>query len=784
MVKYYTIIAGVLFSLNSLAQTGTIKGTITTADSKPAEFVNVFIKGTNIGATTNQFGNYSIVKAPIGEQTIVVSSIGLQSQERTVTVKEGETVIMDISVSEKASELGEVVVTGQKRRVSMATKTNTPLEDLPMSIQIVDKELMQQQLIIDTRDAIKNVSGITVTGTYNGGYTYFNSRGFGMNNWSNFRRNGAMIWNMGHHHNDNIEQVEILKGPASVLYGDVAPGGIMNFVTKKPLNYDYKRFEMRVGQYGLFRPTIDLSGPLNEKGTVLYRLNATYERSNSFRDMVNNETTMLTPSITWKITPKLTWDVEGVYKYDNRVGDPGIVSPDGTFEGVKNIPVSTFLSEPGATYSFGERNLFSTLNYNINDKWRIRSQSYYTYTNRDVSNIYFNGNPDADGNLSRSQYVFHQYWHGYGSNLDLIGNFNTKGIKHQALIGIDYMNNGGKWTEGVWETMDSTINIYNPQYGLSTFKGDPMHWSKFRNFYERTGIYVQDQLSAFNDKLHVLLGARYNITRYGNDFTNKEDEPVGHYIPVDKLISPRFGVVYKPLKKLSLYGSYSQSYEMNGQDWIDFSKAIAPTDAAQTEFGIKSSLFDDRLGITVSAFQIDKKNVYGWIDAPTEPTIDYISWDADGLWATYQGGHHRSKGVELDVNGKIFDALTINATYAYVDARIITDPAFESGKELEGNARNSGSLWLNYAFKNKVKGLELGYGVFYKDRFYMSTANNPEELVASYYTMDASLAYSFKKVTTRFNVSNLTNNIGFTGSRGVYEPLWVRRAMLSVAVRF
>jgi iron complex outermembrane recepter protein len=592
------------------------------------------------------------------------------------------------------------------------------------------------------------------------------------------------IWNMGHHHNDNIEQIEILKGPASVLYGDVAPGGVMNFVTKKPLNYDYRKFEMRIGQFGLFRPTIDLSGPANEKGNVLYRINATYERSNSFRDVINNETTMLTPALTWLISPRLTWAVEGMFKHDNRVGDPGLVSPDGTFEGLKQLPVSTFLGEPGATYTFGERNLFSTLNYQINGAWRVRSQTYYAHTNRVVRNIYFVGTPDQDGNVSRRQHYSDQYWKGYGSNLDLIGEFNTGIFKHQALIGVDHTYNGGKYTNSVRTVLDTKLNVFAPEYGLSQLTDNPMHWRKPNYIYERTGIYVQDQISAFDEKLHLLLGARYNISKQGDEYTNKEDEPDGHFLPVDKLISPRIGLVYKPLNRLSLYGSYSQSYEMNGQDWIEPTILIAPTDASQLEFGIKTSLLKDMVGITISAFQIDKKNVYGWIDAITEPTINYISWDVDGQWATYQAGHHRSKGIELDVNGRVFNALTINASYAYVDAKVVSDPAFETGKELEGNARNSGSLWVNYTFDSFAKGWEIGYGVFYKDKFFLTTANNPEELVDSYYSMDASVAYSFRNITARLNVNNITNNIGYIGSYGVYEPLWVRRAMLSLAVKF
>jgi iron complex outermembrane receptor protein len=774
-----------IFSTTVFAQTGTIKGTVKTSDNKPVEYANVVIKGTTKGAATNMLGEYIIQNAPVGEQTIVTSHIGTEAVEKTVTVKDNETAIVDFILAESASVLGEVVVIGQKRRASSATKTNTPLEDLPISIQILDKELMQQQLIIDTRDAVKNVSGITVTGTYNGGYTVFDSRGFWMTNWSNFRRNGMMIWNMGHHHNDNIEQVEILKGPASVLYGDISPGAVMNFVTKKPLNYDYKRFELRLGQYGLIRPAIDLSGPLDDKGTFLYRLNASYEKSNSFRDEVNNETMMFSPALTWKIHPKLIWDAEGVLKTDERVGDPGIISPDGTFEGINKLPVSTFLGEPSGTYGFQERNLFSTFTFYLDDNWKIRNQTYYSATNRAANNIYFSTTPDSLGNLTRFQYSFHQYWRGWGNGFDIIGDFETGAFKHQVLIGFDYMKNGGKWSQPIWRKLDSTINVYNPEYGLSDIKADPINWSNFENFYERTGIYAQDQISAFDGKLQLLLGARYNITRHGNDYDKKEDEPANYFIPVDKVISPRFGLVYKPVKEVSLYGSYSQSYEMNGVDGIDPSKVIQPTDASQTEFGVKTSLLEDRLGITVSAFQIDKRDIYGWVHAPTQPTFAYISWRSDWRWATYVADHHQSKGFELDVHGKLFDALTINATYAYVKATVIEDPAYESGKELQGNARNSGSLWLNYDFKNTLKGFELGYGIYYKDKFYMSTHNKPEELVKSYYSMDVSVAYRYEKFTARLNTTNLTNNIGYLGGEtGRLEPYWVRRVILSVAVTF
>lgn len=764
-------------------EAGILKGTVVDSDKNPVAFTTVSVVNLKITTTTNEAGEYTLRNLPAGTQIIQVTYVSTDPVRKEVLIEKGKTSILDFSLAQSSRALGEVVVTGQKRRVSAATKTSTKIEDIPMSIQIVNKELMQQQQIIDVRDIIKNVSGMVTSGTYNGGYSYFSSRGFFMNTYNNQRRNGMMIWNMGQLFNDNIEQTEILKGPASVLYGDLSPGGIINFVTKKPLNYDFKRIEMRVGEYGLFRPAIDMSGPLDKKGNLLYRLNASYEKSKSFRDVVKNETIMVSTAFTWKIHPKLTWDVEAIYKSDERVGDPGIASPDGSFEAVKKLPVSVFHGEPAGIYNYKEKNLFSTINYQINANWNLRNQTFLSRTDRQPYNIYFSGTPDANGNLTRNQYTYHQYWNGFANTLDLIGNFRTGPLKHQAIAGLELMKNGGKWTKGIYRELDSAINVYRPRYGLSIMHDDPQDWEIFYDYLQQTGVYVQDQISAFDDKLQLLIGARYNFSSMGQEYNSKQDEPQGHNVPVNKLISPRAGLVYKPVKNISVYGSYSQSYEMNGSDYYNRAIAIQPTDASQIEFGVKTSILQDRLGITLSAFQIDKKDIYGFIESATEPAFEYISWDSLRGYASFQGGHHRSKGIEIDMNGKITKGLSANASYAYVDAYIIDDLAYKSGNQLWGSPKNSGSIWLNYAFQKKLKGLELGYGYFYKGSFYGSNDNDPGELVEGFYTMDVSVGYTFKILTARFNLSNFTNNKGYLGYFGAYEPQWVRRAVFSVAIK-
>jgi iron complex outermembrane receptor protein len=288
---------------------GTIGGTVRSADGQPAPFVSVALKDTGTGTTTDERGRYRLTGLAAGSYTLVVQGIGYAPQEQAVEVAEGAPTTADVTLPQSTRELGEVQVLGQKRRTASATRTNQELLDIPMSIQVIGQDVVQQQNAFDLATLTRNISGVNLKGTYAGGDTYqfFNARGFDLNNWQNYRRNGLMVWNMGTHFNDNIEAVEFLKGPAAILFGDVAPGGVMNFVTKKPLNYDYRRLELKVGQYGLLRPTLDVSGPLNEKRTLLYRVNTTYQQSNSFRDEVSSNALMLAPSLTWNVTPRLSW---------------------------------------------------------------------------------------------------------------------------------------------------------------------------------------------------------------------------------------------------------------------------------------------------------------------------------------------------------------------------------------------------------------------------------------------------------------------------------------------
>jgi iron complex outermembrane recepter protein len=761
---------------------GKISGVVRSADGLPAPYVTVTVKETSQSTITNEDGVFTIFQISAGSYTLVFSATGFEAVEKSFEVGKNQSINVEISLTQSAKQLSQVVVTGQKRRTFTVTKTNIPLLDIPMSIQVIDQQIIRQQGAFDLKDIVRNVSGVNQTGSYNGGYQYFNSRGFDMNNWTNFRRNGTLLWNMGNHYADFYESVEFLKGPSAILYGDVAPGGIINFVTKKPLNYQYGRVEMRVGQYGLFRPAIDVSGPLDKNGRVLYRLNTSYEKSKSFRNVVENETVMMAPAVTWKISPKATWNVELNYKKDERVGDPGLVSPDGTFDGLSRISEKTFLGEREATYNYRNTALFSNFKLYLNKQWYLQQTTSVMQTLRTPLNVYVNNDADSNGNVSRYQYFFRQKFNTKTAMLDAVGEVSTGPLRHKLLVGLDYVDDAIHDGGFLQEDIAGTINLFNPQQGTANLKALPLIWDKNVAFTTRLGVYAQDQISFLQDKLHLLLGVRYNRYVSGTRFENAADKPADYSEIVEKPVVPRFGIVYKPLQNISVYGSYAESYEVNGIDWIDPKKQVPPTLGKQFEVGMKADLLQRRLGVTLSVFNIEKENAYNWGSSSTQPTFEYISWTAeDGGWYTYQAKLHRSRGIELDINGKISDNLNILATGSYIKAEVVDDIVYPKGNWLSNQPREMFSVWANYKFSRALKGLSLGYGLFYKGSFFADYTNAPDGKVPSNYTMDAALGYSWNKWGAQLNVSNFTNRISYLGAFGSWEPQWTRRAVLTLS---
>jgi iron complex outermembrane receptor protein len=777
-----------LFS-NAQNQKGTITGSVQDKNGLPLSYVLVLLEGTSFGTDTNEEGEF-ILKAPTGNYTLVLKYIGYKENKLAITINESKNAEIKVILEGENNELGAIEVTGVKVKSSSATRTVMEILDVPQAIVVLGQKTIDQQGAFDLTTIVRNMSGVNFNGNYSGAgsYQFFNARGFDLSNSQNYRWNGMMIWNLGNNYSDNIEQVEFLKGPTSILFGDVAPGGIMNFVTKKPLADFTVDFDLKLGQWNLVRPALDISGPLSKSKNLRYRLNTSYEESNSFRKNVAYDRLVFAPTIAWDISSKLSLNVEAVFKKATSTDDPGLVSPDGTISGLNTLDPSLYLSETSHKYTFNDQSYFATLTYHLAKNWRVRAVGFAGNTMNRPFGIWPD-QPDSLGNFARNEYGYHQKLNNHSSSIDIYGSFYTGFVKHNLLLGAEFQATKYRYTnEGYLSPFDTT-NISNPN-STSAATVSPLDspYLPFESQIQRTGFYFQDQIMFFNEKLHLLIGVRAGQTKQGNHYF--QDELVGTSyegytddIVKINVVTPRVGLVYKPKRNMSIYGSYSEGYEINSpdifaQNYLTFSTPPA-TSSDQVELGAKMNLLKDKLGLSLSVFRINKKNPYGYVYLdPENPNYDEYN--------VYYDGHHRSQGIELDIDGKICKTLSLTAGFAFTDATIINDPGYASGNKLPNAPKYNGNVWLNYEPMKKLKGFTLGSGVYYKDKFFSGIDNNPDLEIPASYTVDVAVGYKYKQFGAQINVTNITNQINYANPWvfNLFEVRPLRRTVLTLTYNF
>ncbi|HUP11915.1 MAG TPA: TonB-dependent receptor, partial [Niastella sp.] len=321
-------------------ETGAIQGRVTTNDNQPAENVTVTLKELNRNTLTNQLGVYSIKHIKPGQYTLVVTMAGLQSKEQSITVKAQATTDTDFTLSENHKQLGEVVVTNHRsmndQPISIGKIAINPM-DLPQSLSVLGSGLIREQQALRLSDVIRNVNGVYMTTTRGNVQESFGARGYSLGN-TNLFKNGFRINSGVMPEMSSLEKVEVLKGSAAILYGQVAPGGIVNMVTKQPKFTHGGEVSMRIGSYDLYKPAFDIYGPVN--GSIAYRINGTYENAGSFRDQVKSERYYINPSLLFKLGKRTELLAEGDFMYHNFTPDFGIGTLDG--KQIPNVARSSF----------------------------------------------------------------------------------------------------------------------------------------------------------------------------------------------------------------------------------------------------------------------------------------------------------------------------------------------------------------------------------------------------------------------------------------------------------
>ncbi|BCA56596.1 Ferrichrome-iron receptor [Nitrospira sp. KM1] len=632
---------------------------------------------------------------------------------------------------------------------STATRTNTPLIDVPSSVEIVTRKVMDDQRAVRLEQALRNVSGVVTNEIVGRGINNDVTvcRGFACGYFKNNLRNDNGQQVLTYRDVANIQRLEVLKGPPSVLYGRSEPSGIVNIMTKQPQEEKYASLEAIFGSYGLYRPMVDITGPLNEEKTLLYRVNAAYENSESFRDIVRGQRYFVAPVFTWKMDNKTTLTIEGEYIKNYATFDPGLPALG---SGAPAVPNSRYLGEPFAHQDTEEGRAGFVLTHHLNSSWRIESLMRADVTHRRTLAVFTNGVLPGNQLVSRSAQDTISDAHSYYWRNDVIGNVATGSVKHTVLGGVELGRQDRSSALG--GILINPLNMFNPVYGQNPPLNIPIT-NRSDAFANAAGVYLQDQ-AALLDNLHLLIGARgdYFYQHSSAGIAARTETKAENWA-----FSPRIGMTFQPVKPVAIYANVTRSFNPQFNVLGNADNQFNPETGTQYEAGVKTDVVPGRLTSTLAFYRIVKRNV--------------VTVDPFNPLLSVQTGEQRSQGIEFDVAAQLLPGWKVIATYAYTDARITSDNFFPVGNRLPLVARHTGSLWSTYDFQaGLLENFGVGGGLFAVGER-AGDLNNTFE-IPGYVRADAALYYRKPDIFThtnliaQLNVQNAFDQPYYTGGAG------------------
>lgn len=783
---------------------------------KPVAGAAVKVAGTETGITTDDQGQFTIEAKGL----LQVSGVGY----RTITVRGKERSFV-IELVPEITELQTVEVVGRASKEYnsdysfSAMKIAARNKDIPQSVNTVTKELIADRQAFQLADAVKIVSGVAPSSYYN----QYAIRGISQN------EEGQIINGMRTRQyyflqplTTNIERVEVLKGPASASFSSVDPGGSINLVTKKPLAISRKEVSMSVGSFSTMRGTLDFTGPLNEKKTLLYRLNGAYQEARSYRDLVRNNSLLVSPSFSY--IPNTRTAVNAEMIVSNMAGNLDRGQPVfGAVAGVTNLnstPISLNLGASNDFFKSKEMIIMGNLAHRFTDNislnvsymkqnWTEDLQEHRT-TNAFAVDI--NNRPVTS--QAAMQFVQRkQFWNvdNLSSYLNITGN--TGPLRHNLLAGYDLnrwqkLKGGGQnAARGYLLTNGSVASSFVPasaaSYQTMTVDGvvmprpnvahfdlkNPVYSIRNVNDYVmnvRTAlqpaltttqaVYVQEQLTW--QRLTLLLGLR---NEWYEDITNYNAP--GTLTVRKTALLPRLGMTYALNPRVNLYGTYLKGYQPQANT-VTLMPVTAPAgslfDPLQSdlkELGVKAGLLENRLYITSAVYEINQRNILMNANDPVNPDL------------LVTRGAERSRGFELDVAGYLMSDWQINASYSYIDAVIVNDrEAALIGARKQNTPKHSGNLWTRYNFPAGWSLQDLGIGLGFQYSGSKIPWFSRAFEVPAYTLFDMAVYYTPSKsnVQVAFNVNNLFNRTYWIGAQNYLRlfPGSPRSGMLTLTYRF
>jgi iron complex outermembrane receptor protein len=638
----------------------------------------------------------------------------------------------------------EIVVMGQRNepykvdQLTTATRTGTDLMDVPQSIQFVTREVIDDQQVTDLTSALRNVSGIQAGTNAGNRSESFTIRGFRSSYYAvdSIMLSPAIETNDSYRDMANIERIEVLKGPASVLYGRGDPGGLINIVTKQPKFQPAMNMSVQAGSNDFLRGQADVTGPITD--TLAVRVVGAAQYGDTFRDIFQPfRRQFLSGSILWTPDDKTRIIASLTYAHQQSQSDRGLVATvdaDGNL-GI-DLPRRRFLGEKWAALESERYEFNYRIERELTDWLTIRQIGHYDEGKLDLFGINYGSSVAVNATtgartLTRTAVEQHEQNHNYDAQADMVARFKTGGIGHTVVIGGEYVKSY-RFRTFARATL-SRIDIDNPVYGAQpgTFvpaadrEVNAKSWS----------AYAQDQID-IGEHFNLLAGVRF-------DHAQQSDFGTTQYASDDKAWSPRVGVVWKPVSNVSLFADYTRSFQSKPEPTID-GKPIDPEKGRQYEAGIKAELFKGRLAATAAVYELTRENV--------------TQQDPNNVGYNINAGVQRSRGVEFDVSGSITPSLKVIANAAYTDAIVLESTDYARGNTLIGVPKWSGSIWATWEpTAGVLQNFGIGAGVFAASNRQGDLENSFD--IGGYTRLDSSLWYKVgNKVRLSLNIKNITND--------------------------
>jgi iron complex outermembrane recepter protein len=651
-----------------------------------------------------------------------------------------------VTTEQTPEEEIEIIATGEAAEeeyfvpdADIGGKIDSPLRDVPQSIQVIPQQVIEDQQATGLEEVLENAAGVTFLGDVA-------NRGFvaairGFDNAPILRDGIRSFAIEGPSSVDlevaNLERVEVLKGPATVVSGEAEPGGLINLVTKKPLAEPYYNLEFQLGNRNFYSPSIDLSGPLTKDGSLLYRFNALYRTEESFLDLEDSfDRFFIAPVVTWKIGDRTDLTVRLEYiDEDNPVSFGSVV-----FNTEDNSTIEQLTNNRDATVEEDYLNIGYSFEHRFSKDWQLRNEFSYIASSFDYSVIEAGQFFDpSTGDLTSNPQTLNSEFETYSLYTNINGKFNTGSVKHNLLFGVDLSRVDDLNFLRFDFTSESVINILDSEPDffaepLADEEDIPVFFDT-ETTTDRLGIFLRDQIDLL-DNLVVSAGVRFDTVASDTKDLTTNSETNQSY----DAVSPSIGIVYQPIEPISLYAGYSESFSPNFETDAD-GEPLEPETGAGFDAGIKAEIIKNRLSANLGYFNITKQNVA--VGDPNFPE------------AFITTGEQQSKGFDFDLSGKIMPGWDIIASYAFIDAEVTedTDPELV-GNKLIGIPENSASLWTTYRIQSgSLKGLGFGGGFnFVGER----QGGLPTSFTAdSYFLTNAALFYDRDNWQIQLNFDNL-----------------------------